>query len=72
MAPLKLDPQGETLHKVDGGTHYQKTSYQTHQTIDFLAKETVVFCQLKIFSCRIPGLGGWVWISLAWFLLVRL
>lgn len=68
-APLKLDPQGETLHKVDGGTHYQKTSYQN---IDFFAKETVVFRQLKIFSCRIPGLGGWVWISLTWFLLVRL
>lgn len=64
-APLKLDPQGETLHKVDGGTHYQKTSYQN---IVFFAKES----QLKIFSCRIPGLGGWVWISLTWFLLVRL
>lgn len=69
---IEVGSSGGDFALRSGGTHYQKTSYQTHQNIDFLAKETVVFRQLKIFSCRIPGLGGWVWISLTWFLLVRL
>ena len=69
-APLKLDPQRGDFALRSGWRHtLSETSYQN---IDFFPKETAVFRQLKIFSCRIPGLGGWVWISLTWFLLVRL
>ena len=66
---IEVGSSGGDFALQSGGTHYQKRSYQN---IDFFAKETVVFRQLKIFSCRIPGLGGWDWISLTWFLLVRL